>query len=145
MDALKDSNFQIIVATGAINTEGLRDTYHQPNIVIKDYLDFNSVLPFTDLYITNGGYGGVIMSLRYGVPILCAGVTAGKNDVNAHVRYFKVGVDLKTDKPSEVRIKKGVARVFSNGYAENARRIQNILESYEPNKIIENYVFGTDT
>ena len=142
LDALLESNYQIIVATGGVDTLVLRERYNQPNIIIEDYINFKSVLPFTDLYITNGGYGGVIMSLSYGVPILCAGITAGKNDVNAHVRYFKLGVDLRTDKPSADKIKKGVDKVFSNGYAENARKLQSILKTYDPNKLIESYVFN---
>jgi len=143
LEALKDTNYQLIVATGSVNTKELREKYNQPNIIIEDYIDFKSVLPFTDLYITNGGYGGVIMSLNYGVPLLCAGITAGKNDVNAHVRYFKVGVDLKTDKPSTAKIKKGVTKVFSNEFVENARKLQSILKTYDPNKLIENYVFDS--
>jgi UDP:flavonoid glycosyltransferase YjiC (YdhE family) len=145
LDALRDSNYQLIVATGFFNTEGLREKYNQPNIIIEDYVDFKSVLPFTDLCITNGGYGGVILSLSYGVPLLCAGITAGKNDVNAHVRYFKAGIDLKTDKPSASRIKKGVNEVFSNRvFPDNARKLQSILNSYNPNKLIESYVFDSD-
>ena len=145
LEALKDSNFQLIVATGSVNTEELREKYNQPNIIIEDYVDFKSVLPFSDLYITNGGYGGVIMSLCHGVPILCAGITAGKNDVNAHVRYFKTGVDLRTDKPSPDQIKRGVAKVFSNGFPDNARKLQRIFNNYNPNQLVENYVFYSDS
>jgi hypothetical protein len=84
------------------------------------------------------------MSLEFGVPILCAGITAGKNDVNAHIRYFKLGVDLKTDKPSAYKIKKGVIKVFSNGFSENAKKLQGILKTYNPNKLIESYVFDSE-
>ncbi len=144
LDALRESNYQLIVATGGVNTEGLRKKYDQPNIIVEDYIDFKSVLSFTDLYITNGGYGGVIMSLANGVPLLCAGITAGKNDVNAHIRYFKLGVDLKTDKPSANKIKKGVIEVLSNGSSENAKKLQSILKTYNPNKLIESYVFDSE-
>ncbi|MCB0658238.1 MAG: glycosyltransferase family 1 protein [Saprospiraceae bacterium] len=143
MEALKDENYQIIVATGAYQTAELRKKYARPNILIEDYIDFRSVLPFTDLYITNGGYGGVILSLSYGVPMLCAGITAGKNDVNAHVRYFKVGVDLRTDHPSVDKIKNGVQKVFTHGIPENAKNLQNILNKYHPFELIEDYVFAS--
>jgi UDP:flavonoid glycosyltransferase YjiC (YdhE family) len=85
------------------------------------------------------------MSLNYGVPMLCAGITAGKNDVNAHVRFFKAVIDLKTDKPSATRIKKGVSKVFSNEYLNNAKKLQSILNTYNPNELIEKYIFNSDS
>ncbi|HPG09644.1 MAG TPA: glycosyltransferase [Saprospiraceae bacterium] len=144
LNALKDEPFQLIVATGGVNTELLREKYRRPNIIIEDYIDFRSVLPFTNLYITNGGYGGVILSLSFGVPMLCAGITAGKNDVNAHVRYFKVGIDLRTDHPSEAKIAKGVQQALSVEIAQNARNLQRILSTYHPNELIEQHVFHSE-
>ncbi|MEZ4898967.1 MAG: hypothetical protein R2806_19145 [Saprospiraceae bacterium] len=61
-------------------------------------------------------------------------ITAGKNDVNAHVRYFKVGVDLRTDHPSVDKIKNGVQRCLQD--PENAKNLQNILNKYHPFELI---------
>lgn len=141
LEALKRSPYLLIVTTGHFNTEELRKSYQQPNIIIEDFIDYDFILKHTDLYITNGGYGGVMLSLGYGVPILCAGITEGKNDINAHVRYFKVGIDLKTEKPAPAAIKKGTERIFGdNTIKNNVKNLQKVLSAYHPNELIENHI-----
>ena len=145
LEALKDSNYLLIVTTGSVNTEELRKRYDQPNIIIEDFIDFESILKQTDLYITNGGYGGVMLSLSNGVPILCAGITEGKNDINAHIRYFKAGIDLKTENPSTSAIKNGAQKILSdNTIKSNVKNIQRALNSYNTNELIESYLGFAD-
>ena len=63
IEALKDTDSLVIVATGGANTEELRRRYPQPNVVVEDYVDFARVFPATDVFVTNGGFGGVLLSL----------------------------------------------------------------------------------
>ena len=77
-------------------TEGLQARYKQPNVVVRDYVDFAHVFEFTDVFITNGGFGGVQLSLSKGVPLVVSGINEGKSDVNARVEYAGVGINLKT-------------------------------------------------
>ncbi|HBE41550.1 MAG TPA: glycosyl transferase [Bacteroidales bacterium] len=141
LEALKDKNYLLLVATGNINTDELRKKYNLPNIIIEDFIDFDFILDFTDLYITNGGYGGVILSLSKGIPILTAGITEGKNDINARIRYYKVGIDLKTENPSSDKIRiKTEEMLVNKTFKDNASRLQSILRNYNTMKIIEDYV-----
>ena len=50
-------------------TDELRKTYSQDNIIINDFVDFDFILDHTDLFICNGGYGSVRDSLSKGVPV----------------------------------------------------------------------------
>jgi Erythromycin biosynthesis protein CIII-like, C-terminal domain len=43
------------------------------NAQIVDFLDFRSVLPAASVFVTNGGWGGVLASLAAGVPLVIAG------------------------------------------------------------------------
>ena len=141
IEALKDSNYLLIVTTGNVNTDDLRKKYTQSNIIVEDYVDFDYILDYTDLYITNGGYGGVMLSLSKGVPMLAAGITEGKNDINARIRYFNYGIDLRTEKPKPEKIRMKAGEILRNGtYKNNTSRIQSILGQYNPNKIIEELV-----
>ena len=78
IEALKDTDSLIIVATGGASTEELRRRYPQPNVVVEDYIDFARVFPFTDVFVTNGGFGGVPLSLSHGVPLVTAASTRGR-------------------------------------------------------------------
>jgi UDP:flavonoid glycosyltransferase YjiC (YdhE family) len=143
LEALKDKNNLLIVATGNINTDELRKKYSRSNIIIEDFIDFDFILNYTDLYITNGGYGGVMLSLSKGVPILTAGITEGKNDINARIRYYKVGIDLKTERPAPDKIRiKTEEMLTDKTFKNNASRLQSLLRNYNPNQIIENYVLN---
>jgi UDP:flavonoid glycosyltransferase YjiC (YdhE family) len=114
IEALKDSDSLIVVATGGSRTEELRRRYPQPNVLIEDYIDFASIFPFTDVFVTNGGFGGVLLSLSHGVPLVTAGLNEGKSDVNARVEYAGVGVNLKTETPSAAAIRSAVETVLGD-------------------------------
>lgn len=114
IEALKDTDTLIIVATGGANTKELRRRYPQPNVVVEDYVDFARVFPATDVFVTNGGFGGVLLSLSHGVPLVTAGLNEGKSDVNARVEYAGVGINLKTETPSAAAVRSAVDTVLGD-------------------------------
>lgn len=114
IEALKDTDSLIVVATGGAGTEELRRRYPQPNIVVEDYVDFARIFPFTDVFVTNGGFGGVLLSLSHGVPLVTAGLNEGKNDVNARVEYAGVGINLKTETPTAAAVRSAVDAVLGD-------------------------------
>jgi UDP:flavonoid glycosyltransferase YjiC (YdhE family) len=138
LEALKDSDALLIVATGYCQTEALRTSYPQENIVIEDFVDFDFILDYTDLFICNGGYGSVLLSLSKGVPLLTAGTREGKNDINAHVDYFRVGIDLRTESPKPNDIRRAAERLLSEPHwKQNVARLHDEFSAYEPNELID--------
>lgn len=133
IEALKDTDTLVVAATGTSGTEQLRLRYPQDNVVIEDYIDFDSALEQADVFVTNGGFGGVLLSLSHGVPLVCAGLKEGKNDVNAHVDYHGVGVNLRTESPSAERIRAAVDRVTREPrWAERAGEFQAEMRLLDP-------------
>lgn len=114
IEALKDSDCLVLVATGGAGTQELRRRYPQPNVMIEDFVDFARALPAADAFVTNGGFGGVLLSLSDGVPIVAAGLNEGKNDVNARVEYAGVGINLKTETPTADAIRTAVDTVLGD-------------------------------
>jgi UDP:flavonoid glycosyltransferase YjiC (YdhE family) len=114
IEALKDTDARLRVATGWAGTDDLRRRYPQPNFVVEDYVDFARVFPGTDVFVTNGGFGGVLLSLSHGVPLVTAGLNEGKNDVNARVEFAGVGVNLKTETPTAAAIRSAVDTVLGD-------------------------------
>ena len=138
LEALKDTDALLIVSTGYYQTEALRAAYPQENIVIEDFVDFDFILDHTDLFICNGGYGSVLLSLSKGVPLLTAGIREGKNDINAHVDYFQVGIDLRTETPSPAAIRQAAERLLSEPHwKQNVDRLRDEFSAYEPNELID--------
>lgn len=136
LEALKDEDYLLIVATGYHGTEQLRKKYRQDNIIIEDFIDFDFIMPQTDLYITNGGYGGTLLAIDHALPMLAAGINEGKNEICARIGYFKLGVNLKTEKPSAENIKKAVDEILSNPvYKKNAEKLKDEFRKYDAHKI----------
>jgi UDP:flavonoid glycosyltransferase YjiC (YdhE family) len=53
-----------------------------------------------DVLVTNGGYGSVNQAMSFGIPLVTAGMTEDKADVNARVAWSGVGVNLATNEPT---------------------------------------------
>lgn len=136
LEALKSEDYLLIVATGHHHTEALRKKYKQDNIIIEDFIDFAFIMPRTELYITNGGYGGTLIAIDHALPMVAAGINEGKNEICARIGYFKLGINLKTEKPSSEKIKKAVTKVFSNPvYKQNVAKLRDEFRGYDTNKL----------
>lgn len=133
LEAVKDMDALVIVATGGRGTEALSARYPQPNIVIRDFVDFARVLDFTDVFITNGGFGGVQLSLSKGVPMVVSGINEGKSDVNARVEFAGVGISLKTERPKPQRVAQAVQEILANAaWRTRAQQMRDHFAAGDP-------------
>jgi MGT family glycosyltransferase len=141
LEAFKDSDTLVIATTGGSGTEQLQAAYPQKNIIIADFIPFEDVLPYTDVYITNGGYGGVMLGIENRVPMVVAGVHEGKNEICARVGYFKIGINLKTETPSVPQLKQAVNTVMHNKkYKNNIEWLADEFSGYKANDLFAGYV-----
>jgi MGT family glycosyltransferase len=142
LEAFKnDATTLVIATTGGSQTAELRTRFPQDNFIIEDFIDFRAVMPYANVYVTNGGYGGVMLSLQHNLPIVAAGVHEGKNEIAARIDYCKVGVDLRTETPKPSDIRKAVEKVFSDSvYRHNVRAMGREFSAYKPNELAEQYI-----
>ena len=111
--ALADRDDLVVVATtGGRPVEDLRGRI-PANARVARYLPFHALLPKVSLLVTNGGYGSVSQALAAGVPIVSAGLTEDKAEINARVSWSGVGIDLATDAPDVAALRRAVERVLS--------------------------------
>jgi UDP:flavonoid glycosyltransferase YjiC (YdhE family) len=143
LEAYKGTDTRVLATTGGSGTEELRKKYPHDNLIIEDFIPFGDVLAACDVYITNGGYGGVMLGIQNRVPMVVAGVHEGKNEICARVGYFKLGVNLKTEKPSASQIIKAVDEVIADGaYKKNITKLSREFAQYNPYRLTENYIAG---
>jgi MGT family glycosyltransferase len=141
LDAFKDTSILVIATTGGSGTEQLRKRFPQSNLIIEDFIPFADIMPYADAYITNGGYGGVMLGIENQLPLVVAGVHEGKNEINARIGYFKLGVNLRTEKPKAAQMKKAVLSVINDpSYKENVVKLGKEFSSYEPNALAAWYI-----
>ncbi len=82
------------------------------NVRLARYLPFEWVLPKIDALVTNGGYGSVNQALSFGVPLVTAGLTEDKADVNIRVAWSGVGINLATNDPTPQALRKAIRAVL---------------------------------
>lgn len=141
LEAFKNTNTLVIATTGGSGTAELKKKYPQENFIIEDFIPFGDVLPVCDVYITNGGYGGVMLGIQNKVPMVVAGVHEGKNEICARVGYFKVGINLKTEKPSVEQIRNAVKEVAKDKtYKQNVVKLARELSRYNPTALLDKYM-----
>ena len=81
------------------------------NARLASYLPFEWLLPKVDVLVTNGGYGSVNQALSFGIPLVTAGRTEDKADVNTRVAWSGVGIDLATNEPTPLALREAIRTV----------------------------------
>ena len=82
------------------------------NARLASFLPFEWLLPRVDVLVTNGGYGSVNQAMSFGIPLVTAGLTEDKADVNARVAWSGVGLNLATNEPTREALREAVRTVL---------------------------------
>jgi len=133
--ATADMDVLTIVATGRT---AARVTLMPPNAIVCEYVPFERLLPFADVLVTNGGYGGVQQALRHGVPLVLAGESEDKIEVNARVANTGAAINLRTARPGPAAVRDAVQRVFDDPeYRLRASRLQDAYAAHDALAMID--------
>jgi MGT family glycosyltransferase len=124
---LADQDVLVIALTGSDQASAPRRV--PDNARVETFIPFQHLLPHIDVMVTNGGYGGVQLALAHGVPIVAAGKTEDKIEVNARIAHSGVGLNLRTQNPKPDQIRAAVRRVLDEpGFAARAREMQREID-----------------
>jgi MGT family glycosyltransferase len=141
LEAFRNTDTLVIATTGGRGAQELRAKYGADNVIIEDFIPFSEVMPRASVFVTNGGYGGVLLSIQHRLPLVTAGVHEGKNEICARVDYFHLGLDLHTETPTADAIRAGVQQVLASAeYKANIARLADEFESYEPYALAASYI-----
>jgi UDP:flavonoid glycosyltransferase YjiC (YdhE family) len=110
VDALAAEDVLVVAVTGGADPATLGAV--PANARVERFIPFGELLPYVDVFVTNGGFGGVQLALADGVPIVGAGTTEDKLEVNGRVAYSGVGINLRTQTPTREQIRAAVREVL---------------------------------
>ena len=141
LEAFRNTDRLVIVTTGGTGTEELRSRYPDDNFIIEDFIPFSDVMPYADGYITNGGYGGVMLGIQHELPMVVAGTHEGKNEITARVGYFNLGINLRTETPIPSQIRGSVEKVLHEAtYVAHVKQLNREFSKYDPNQLCASYI-----
>jgi UDP:flavonoid glycosyltransferase YjiC (YdhE family) len=136
--ALGRQPVQLVISTGRRGEASLPFPV-PPNARVADLVPYDTLLPRTDVMITNGGWGGVLAALAHGVPLVVAGGDIDKPEIAARVAWAGAGVNLRTGRPSPRAVLRAWRSVSTDAsYRANAQRIGALLRKHDgPREVVE--------
>jgi MGT family glycosyltransferase len=124
IEALADEDVLVVATTGGLDPAPILARHDADNVRLETFIPFADLLPHVDVVVTNGGYGGTQQALMHGIPVVVAGVTEGKNEVAARVRWTGTGIDLRTDAATPGQVRTSVRTLLRDGsYRARAERL----------------------
>lgn len=121
----------MVIAVGVRDPDVLGLDSLAPNVRVERFIPFTPLLPFVDVYVTNGGFGGVQYALSNGVPIVVAGTTKDKPEIGNRIAYAGAGISLRTNTPSPHQVADAVRTVLCDPrYRVGAKAIQTELNRH---------------
>jgi MGT family glycosyltransferase len=99
------------------------------NARLASYLPFERILPKVDVLVTNGGYGSVNQAMSFGVPLVSAGLTEDKADVNVRVAWSGVGINLATNNPTPEALREAIRRVLDT--QDYRQRVTQLAKEFQ--------------
>jgi MGT family glycosyltransferase len=107
------------------------------NARVARYLPFEWILRKADVFVTNGGYGGVNQAMSFGIPIVGAGLTEDKADVNVRIAWSGVGINLATNQPDPQVLREAVRDVLEQpGYRVRAASMADEFAKLDTRSLI---------
>ncbi|MFF4751457.1 nucleotide disphospho-sugar-binding domain-containing protein [Streptomyces sp. NPDC002514] len=102
------------------------------NARVADFIPFEVLLPKADVYITNGGAGGIHQALASGVPVIAAGTTEDKPANAARVAYHGLGIDLRTATPAPEEVAAATERLLKDTEVrDTVRRLAQVYSAHD--------------
>jgi MGT family glycosyltransferase len=119
LTALADEDCLVVAVTGGPDPAVLGPL--PGNARVERRIPFDQLMPHVDVFVTNGGYGGVQLALAHGVPMVAAGKTEDKSEVTTRIAFSGVGINLRTQTPTPDQVRTAVREVLADpSYAEAA-------------------------
>ena len=125
-------NIVVIVTT----TQQLAPADVPTNAKIAMFIPYHVAMPLLAAVVTNGGYGGVQMALRHGVPLVVAGGSEEKPEIAARVAWCGAGINLRTGRPTPATVAAAVTEVLRDArYKTRAAKIAQQMQHHDaPNE-----------
>ncbi|WP_445150369.1 glycosyltransferase [Baekduia sp. Peel2402] len=130
LNALAHEPVQVIAVTGGPDPSSLPSA--PANARVERYIPFAALMPHADVYVTNGGYGGLHFAMSHGVPILSAGSTEDKADLAARVDWSGVGIGMRAQYAQPAKVRAAVRRLLDeDAFRARATQIADEMAAYD--------------
>ncbi|KAJ4292416.1 hypothetical protein N0V90_009078 [Kalmusia sp. IMI 367209] len=115
MEAFRGRDDVLVIVTLGIRGAVLGDGVDVPgNTRWTDFLAYDRILPYSDVFVCNAGYGSTSHAVTNGTPAVLAGEVLDKKEVTLRAVYAGYAWDLESASPSIEQIRTGVEAVLAD-------------------------------
>ncbi len=133
LEGLADKDVFVVATTGGLDPALLGKI--PSNAVAERFVPYADLLPHVDLMVSNGGFGSVQLAIAHGIPMVVAGTSEDKKEVTAHVGWSRVGINLRTDRPSPKSIADAAMRALKEpAFADRSQALRAQIGDARPAK-----------
>ncbi|KAH8879772.1 glycosyltransferase family 1 protein [Thozetella sp. PMI_491] len=105
----------IVIAVLGVRQAVLPEDVEIPaNVKVLDYFPYSALLPHTDVFVVNAGFGGFIQGIMFGVPMVMAGKGIDKGIVSERAARCGAAVNLYARNPTVEALARGIDEVLGN-------------------------------
>jgi UDP:flavonoid glycosyltransferase YjiC (YdhE family) len=128
----------VVVALGQKGASLPAGTVIPVNVRVADWIPFDDLLSYSDVFITNGGYGSFQNAVARGVPLIVAPIMfAEKTDIAERIRWAGVGVNIGVGNVTPERVREAVEEIFEEPkYMERVLEVKREIEGYDPMAVV---------
>lgn len=124
LEGLKDMDVQVV--TTLVRTASFGEGFVVPeNVLVAQFIPFEELFKHADVIVNNGGYGTVQTAFSLGLPMVLAGQTEDKIEINARAGWTGAAINLATQTPTSEQVRDAVREVLTNPtYKVQAQKLQ---------------------
>ncbi|GKT50478.1 UDP-N-acetyl-D-glucosamine 6-dehydrogenase [Colletotrichum spaethianum] len=113
------------------------------NTRVVDFISYDALLKYADVWVMNAGYGGFMHGVTNGVPMVLGGDSEDKPEVAMRGQWAGVAYNLKTGNPTSQQVADGVEEVLSNGeYKKRVMEIKKESEEFKALDVVEKHIWA---
>lgn len=123
----------ILGKKGAVlNTEEHGLAQVPTNARVADFLPYDAVLPYADVWVQNGSYGAFQHGIKNAIPTVLAGESEDKPEIAARATWAGVGISLGTGHPNPEQVAQGVDEVLKDArYKTRCEELSKAMAAHD--------------
>jgi UDP:flavonoid glycosyltransferase YjiC (YdhE family) len=110
LQALKD--LDVLVVATLVRSDNIDSIDLPANVRTAKFIPFEELFKYTDIVVSNGGYGTIQQALSAGVPLVLAGMTEDKPEANSRTAWTGAAINLATQRPQSVQVRQAVEQIL---------------------------------
>jgi len=113
VDACRDLPVRLVIC--AVHASRPADLVLPDNARWAEWISFEDLFKYTDIVVSNGGYGGINQAFASGIPMIVAGMTEDKAETTARAEMTGAAINLKCQTPTSEQVREALEKVLKDG------------------------------